>query len=249
MKHTVTRLNDPNEMVMFSRSIIGNFSFDTFFEELDAELYIANSDKKSELLHSNQIAKINCTLVDLSNDASIGSTTCTLVNYSFTNHSTPLTNHNLWTLYFDISRNTQRVDVVYLLIDPCGIRTYFSCHLESKCTNNDAKYEALIQGLRKVIDLKVKSLEVFGYSRLVIKQVINFMFITFYHLDNYHQEVWSLINKFDSFDIKSIPCTESSDTSMLIDEASKLNLYDSSIDMKFDVETCRPLIPCTDWRN
>ena len=30
---------------------------------------------------------------------------------------------------------------------------------------------------------------------------------------------------------------------MLIDEASKLNLYDSSIDMKFFVETCRPLIP------
>ena len=36
---------------------------------------------------------------------------------------------------------------------------------------------------------------------------------------------------------------------MLIDEASKLNLYDSSIDMKFDVETCNPLIPSTDWRN
>ena len=49
-------------------------------------------------------------------------------------------------------------------------------------TNNDAKYEALIQGLRKAIDLKVKSIEVFGDSRLVIKQVRNFMF---YHLNNY----------------------------------------------------------------
>ena len=29
---------------------------------------------------------------------------------------------------------------------------------------------------------------------------------------------------------------------MLIDEASNLNLGDGSIDMKFDVETCRPLI-------
>jgi hypothetical protein len=36
---------------------------------------------------------------------------------------------------------------------------------------------------------------------------------------------------------------------MLIDEASNLNLDDGSIDMKFDVETCRPLIPSTDWRN
>ena len=36
---------------------------------------------------------------------------------------------------------------------------------------------------------------------------------------------------------------------MLIDEASNLNLDDGSIDMKFDVETCRPLISSTDWRN
>ena len=39
MKHMVTNLNDPNETVMFSRSILGNLSFDTFFEELEAELY------------------------------------------------------------------------------------------------------------------------------------------------------------------------------------------------------------------
>ena len=36
---------------------------------------------------------------------------------------------------------------------------------------------------------------------------------------------------------------------MLIDEASNLNLDDGSIYMEFDVETCKPLIPSTDWRN
>ena len=54
MKHMVTGLNDPNELVMFSRSILGNFFLDTFFEELESELSpCANSDKKSELLPSN----------------------------------------------------------------------------------------------------------------------------------------------------------------------------------------------------
>ena len=144
--------------------------FDTFFEELEDELsHTANSNGQSKLLHSNQIAKLNYTLVYLSNDASIGSNSCTLVNSSFTNHCTQLTNHNLWTLYFDISRNTHGVDVGYLLIDPCGIQTYFSYHLESKCTNNDAKYEALIRGLRNAIDLNIKCIKVFGDSRLVIK--------------------------------------------------------------------------------
>ena len=36
---------------------------------------------------------------------------------------------------------------------------------------------------------------------------------------------------------------------MLIDEASNLNINDGSVDIKFDVETCKSLIPCTDWRN
>ena len=75
------------------------------------------------------------------------------------------------------------------------------------------------------------------------------MFFTFNHLTNYQQEVWSFINKFDSFDIKFIPYTNNSDTNMLIDEASNFNFDDSSIDIKFDVETCRPLIPCTDWKH
>ena len=135
MKHTITNLNDPNKTVMFSRFILGNFSFDTFFKELEAELYTANSDNQLELLHSNQIFEQNSTLLDPSNDAPIGSSSCILVK---SNHCTPLTNHNLWTLYFDISRNTQGVDVGCLLIDPCGTRTDFSYHLESKCTNNDA---------------------------------------------------------------------------------------------------------------
>ena len=38
MKHTVTDLNDPNEPVMFSNSILGNFCFDMFFGELEVEL-------------------------------------------------------------------------------------------------------------------------------------------------------------------------------------------------------------------
>ena len=73
------------------------------------------------------------------------------------------------------------------------------------------------------------------------------MFNIFYHLNNHQREVWSLINKFDSFNIKSIPYTDNSDTIMLINEASNLNLDYDSIDMKFD--TCRPSIPSTDWIN
>ena len=80
-----------------------------------------------------------------------------------------LTHPNIWTLYFDGSRNKEGANVGCLLIDPHGNRTMIACHLEFECTNNDAKYEALIQGFGKAIDLKVKSIEVFGDPRLVIK--------------------------------------------------------------------------------
>jgi hypothetical protein len=51
MKHTVTDLNDLNEPMIFSRSILGNFCFDTFFKELEVELsHCVNSDKKDEIL-------------------------------------------------------------------------------------------------------------------------------------------------------------------------------------------------------
>ena len=37
MKHTVTKLNDLSEPVMFSNSILGNFYFETYFGELEAK--------------------------------------------------------------------------------------------------------------------------------------------------------------------------------------------------------------------
>jgi hypothetical protein len=74
------------------------------------------------------------------------------------------------------------------------------------------------------------------------------MSCTFYHLNNYQREVWSLINNFDSFDIKFIPHTKNYDTNMLINEAPNLNLYDGSIDMKFSIEICRALITSANWR-
>jgi len=38
MKYTVIDLNDPNEPVMFSNLILGNFYFNTFFRKLEAGL-------------------------------------------------------------------------------------------------------------------------------------------------------------------------------------------------------------------
>eukprot|EP00253_Pinus_taeda_P028047 PITA_28047 len=45
-----------------------------------------------------------------------------------------------------------------------------TCRLEFDCTNNTAEYEALVQGLYKAIGLNVKYLQVFGDSKIVVRQ-------------------------------------------------------------------------------
>jgi ribonuclease HI len=44
-----------------------------------------------------------------------------------------------------------------------------ACRLEFDCTNNVAEYGALIQGLRKTIDMKIKAIRVVGDSEIVTK--------------------------------------------------------------------------------
>jgi hypothetical protein len=83
MKHTVTNLNDTNNPVMFSNSILGNFCFDTFFGKLEVELSpFANSDKQYELLHATHIVEPLCTIVDTC--TKVDSNNCTNVSSSST---------------------------------------------------------------------------------------------------------------------------------------------------------------------
>ena len=55
------------------------------------------------------------------------------------------------------------------MIDPKKNKTLIACRLEFECTNNVAEYEALIQGLKKAIDLDVKDLKVYGDSEIIVK--------------------------------------------------------------------------------
>jgi ribonuclease HI len=52
-------------------------------------------------------------------------------------------------------------------------KTPISYHLEFKCTNNKAEYEALVQFLNNSIDLKVKCHRIFSESKIIVRQVRN----------------------------------------------------------------------------
>jgi ribonuclease HI len=43
--------------------------------------------------------------------------------------------------------------------------------LEFECTENQAEYKALLNGLEVLIDLGVRKVEIFGDSKLVVQQI------------------------------------------------------------------------------
>ena len=62
--------------------------------------------------------------------------------------------------------------------------------------------------------MNVKYIEVFGDSKKIIKHVSNSMHFISNCMENFQQEVWSLINEFEVFKMKSIPRTCNASTHM-----------------------------------
>jgi ribonuclease HI len=74
-------------------------------------------------------------------------------------------------------------------LDQKGKCHFLSCRLEFECTNNTVEYEALVQGLKKAIDMDFKELKFFGDSEIIIRQVRNTIHCNSPHLKNYQQKV------------------------------------------------------------
>ena len=58
-----------------------------------------------------------------------------------------------------------------VIITPQGTHFPFTTILTFKCTNNMVEYEACIMGLEEAIDLRIKYLDVYGDSTLVVNQI------------------------------------------------------------------------------
>jgi hypothetical protein len=127
----------------------------------------------SPKLHKYKI--LHCTRIDVSNCINVNKTSDLELN----------ANKGLWFLFFDGSKSNEGAGVGCILQDPKGNKTMIACRLEFQCTNNIVEYDALIQCLRKAIDLKVKKSKPFGDSEIIVKQVRNCIHYISNHLKNY----------------------------------------------------------------
>jgi hypothetical protein len=76
-----------------------------------------------------------------------------------------------WALFFDGSSCGKGGGVGILLISPRGEIFEFAIPIQPTVTNNQAEYEALLRGLQYLKEAKAISVEIYGDSELVIKQL------------------------------------------------------------------------------
>jgi hypothetical protein len=84
---------------------------------------------------------------------------------------TPVNKPEHWTMYFDGSLKLDGGGAGVLFISPRGEQLKYVLQILWEVSNNEAEYEALLQGLCLAISLGIKRLLVYGVSLLVVQQV------------------------------------------------------------------------------
>ncbi|KAG8497186.1 hypothetical protein CXB51_008441 [Gossypium anomalum] len=103
-----------------------------------------------------------------------------------------------WKLNFDSASNTVGNRIGAVLVSPNGDHYPFTYKLDFDCTNNMAEYEACIMGIRAAKEQKIRTLEVYGDSALVIYQLRGEWETRDPKLINYRKVVLELLEEFDN---------------------------------------------------
>lgn len=109
-----------------------------------------------------------------------------------------------WTLVFDGASNAVDNGIGAIITSLIGFHILFTSRHCLDCTNNASEYEACIMGLEVVIDMRIKFLEVYGDSSLVICQINGDWETRHPNLIPYREHVIKLIPYFDEITFSHI---------------------------------------------
>ena len=71
-------------------------------------------------------------------------------------------------MFFDGSLMKTRVGVGLIFVSPLEVRMRYALQLHFPASNNVAEYEALVNGMKIVVELGIQGLEICGDSQLAI---------------------------------------------------------------------------------
>ena len=79
--------------------------------------------------------------------------------------------HNRWRAHIDGAANQRGSGMGLVLVSPKGITIEKLLRLRFSATNNEAEYEALLEGMSMIRKLDGKCVSIFSDSRLIVGQV------------------------------------------------------------------------------
>ena len=110
-----------------------------------------------------------------------------------------------WKVYVDGAVNQKGTGVGLVLISPEKLILEKSLRLGFSATNNEAEYEALLEGMSMVQRMGGKSATMFSDSRLVVGQVKGELEARDERMQGYLTRIRHLQLKFESFNLQHIP--------------------------------------------
>ena len=113
-----------------------------------------------------------------------------------------------WKVYVDGAANQRGSGIGLVLISPEGIAIEKLLRLGFSATNNEAEYEALLQGMMMVRKLGGKAMEAFSDLKLVVSQVMGELKARDARMQEYLSRVKRLQSDFGSFNLTHVPRSE-----------------------------------------
>ena len=106
-----------------------------------------------------------------------------------------------WEVYVDGASNQKGSGVGLVLTSSEKVVTEKSLRLDFPATNNEAEYEALLEGMTMVQRIGGKSIKLFSDSRLVVGQAKGEFEAKDERMHGYFSQVKSMQSKFESFNL------------------------------------------------
>jgi ribonuclease HI len=116
----------------------------------------------------------------------------------------PTNQQKHWVMYFAGSLKLSGGGAGVLFISLRGEQLKYVFQILFEVSSNEAKYEALLQGLRLAVSLGIKRLLIYGDTLLVVQQVTKEWDVNKDTMDAYVTEIHKLRNKFSGLGIHHV---------------------------------------------
>ena len=108
-------------------------------------------------------------------------------------------------MYIDGATNQRGSEVGLVLVSPEKLTIKKSLRLGFSATNNEAEYEALLEGMSMVQRMRGKTVKMFSDLRLVVGQVKGKLEVRDERMQGYLSQVRRLQSKFELFSLLHVP--------------------------------------------